>query len=244
MRISPTNPPWPIVSASISAETKTEIIVLAPTATDGVAPPRAHARGYPDSLAAIAALVRQAEAEPATQATVGVGIPGTISPATGPVKNANSNALNGHAFDQDLITRPQARGPRRQRCQLLCAVGSGGWRGRRCGDCVRGDPRHRLRRRHCGAQTHSRGKASRRGRVRPHAAALAAARRDAAAALLVRAGRVPGAVSGRGLALAAECDGEGARDATQIVARAAAGDARARAALSLHARTGWRGRWR
>jgi fructokinase len=33
---------------------------------------------------------------------VGVGIPGCISPATGLVKNANSNALNGHAFDKDL----------------------------------------------------------------------------------------------------------------------------------------------
>ena len=51
---------------------------------------------------AMAGLVRQAEAEIGATATVGVGIPGCISPATGLVKNANSNALNGHPFDKDL----------------------------------------------------------------------------------------------------------------------------------------------
>ena len=35
---------------------------------------------------------------------VGVGIPGTISPATGLVKNANSTWLIGHPFDKDLET--------------------------------------------------------------------------------------------------------------------------------------------
>ena len=35
-------------------------------------------------------------------ATVGVGIPGAISPATGLVKNANSTWCNGKAFDADL----------------------------------------------------------------------------------------------------------------------------------------------
>lgn len=33
---------------------------------------------------------------------VGVGIPGSISPATGLVRNANSTILNGHALDRDL----------------------------------------------------------------------------------------------------------------------------------------------
>jgi fructokinase len=36
------------------------------------------------------------------RATVGIGIPGVISPATGLVKNANSIALNGHRFDHDM----------------------------------------------------------------------------------------------------------------------------------------------
>ena len=34
--------------------------------------------------------------------SVGIGIPGVISPATGLVKNANSIALNGHRFDHDM----------------------------------------------------------------------------------------------------------------------------------------------
>ncbi len=41
--------------------------------------------------------------------SVGVGIPGTLSPATRVVKNSNSTWLNGHAFDKDLeaiIRRP------------------------------------------------------------------------------------------------------------------------------------------
>ena len=41
--------------------------------------------------------------------SVGVGIPGTLSPATRAVKNSNSTWLNGHAFDVDLeaiIQRP------------------------------------------------------------------------------------------------------------------------------------------
>ena len=38
----------------------------------------------------------------ARPATVGVGIPGAISPATGLIKNANSTWLIGHPFDRDL----------------------------------------------------------------------------------------------------------------------------------------------
>jgi len=37
--------------------------------------------------------------------TVGVGIPGTVSPTTGLVKNANSTWLNGRPFGTDLSTR-------------------------------------------------------------------------------------------------------------------------------------------
>jgi fructokinase len=44
-------------------------------------------------------------AEQATgQSTVGMGIPGSISP-TGVVKNANSTWLNGQPFDKDLSAR-------------------------------------------------------------------------------------------------------------------------------------------
>ena len=58
--------------------------------------------GYEGVVAAIAGLVEAAEAERGVRASVGVGIPGVVSPATGLVKNANSQILIGHALDQDL----------------------------------------------------------------------------------------------------------------------------------------------
>ncbi|MBV9993061.1 MAG: ROK family protein [Alphaproteobacteria bacterium] len=47
-------------------------------------------------------LVLGAEAELEMRGTVGVAIPGTISPTTGLVKNANSTRLIGHPLDKDL----------------------------------------------------------------------------------------------------------------------------------------------
>jgi fructokinase len=57
---------------------------------------------YEGTLAAIAALVAELEAETGTTATVGVGMPGAISPATGLVKNANSTWLIGRRLEEDL----------------------------------------------------------------------------------------------------------------------------------------------
>jgi fructokinase len=58
---------------------------------------------YPATVQAIAGLVRALEAEGGGgEARVGVGMPGTISPGTGLVKNANSVWLNGQAFADDL----------------------------------------------------------------------------------------------------------------------------------------------
>src|SRR5579871_10143 len=82
--------------------TKTEILVLGPGGKEILRRRTATPAGYEAALATIATLVREAEAEIGATATVGVGIPGCISPATGLVKNANSNALNGHPFDKDL----------------------------------------------------------------------------------------------------------------------------------------------
>ena len=59
--------------------------------------------GYDAVLAAIAALVAQAELQLGVRGLpVGIGIPGCLSPATGLVKGANSTALNGRALDRDL----------------------------------------------------------------------------------------------------------------------------------------------
>ena len=57
---------------------------------------------YDKTLLAIKSLVDDAEQATGQTGTVGVGIPGTISPFTGKVKNANSVWLNGQKLDQDL----------------------------------------------------------------------------------------------------------------------------------------------
>lgn len=57
---------------------------------------------YPATLSAIVGLVNDAETETGQTGSVGVGIPGTLSPVTGKVKNANSTWLNGQFFDADL----------------------------------------------------------------------------------------------------------------------------------------------
>jgi fructokinase len=57
---------------------------------------------YDATIAAIVTLVGEAEQATGVQGTVGVGMPGTLSPFFGLVKNANSTWLNGRAFDRDL----------------------------------------------------------------------------------------------------------------------------------------------
>ncbi|HLG58709.1 MAG TPA: ROK family protein [Vicinamibacterales bacterium] len=60
---------------------------------------------YAATLAAVASLVANLERDAGGQGTVGVGIPGTLSPATGLVKNANSVWLLGRALKHDLEAR-------------------------------------------------------------------------------------------------------------------------------------------
>ena len=55
---------------------------------------------YAGTVKAVAELVHHLDAD--GTASVGVGIPGTLSPATGLVKNANSVCLIGQALDRDL----------------------------------------------------------------------------------------------------------------------------------------------
>lgn len=57
---------------------------------------------YAATVRAVAELVRLLDAEAGQSCTVGVGIPGTVSPATGRVKNANSVCLIGQPLDFDL----------------------------------------------------------------------------------------------------------------------------------------------
>jgi len=60
---------------------------------------------YDATLEAIAGLVATIDPDNRGQSPVGIGIPGTVSPATGLVKNANSTWLIGHPFDRDLAAR-------------------------------------------------------------------------------------------------------------------------------------------
>jgi fructokinase len=83
--------------------TKIEIVALDASGTEcyrkRIPTPR---DDYGATLAAIGSLVGEAEAA-VGPATVGIGMPGTISPATGLVKNANSTWLNGKPLGTDLI---------------------------------------------------------------------------------------------------------------------------------------------
>src|SRR5258708_38203502 len=66
---------------------------------------------YAGTLDAIVGLVDGLERDLGERGTVGVGMPGAISPATGLVKNANSVWLNGKPLAEDL-TRRLGRSPR------------------------------------------------------------------------------------------------------------------------------------
>ena len=60
---------------------------------------------YTATVDAVAALVEGIEHEAGGQGSVGVGIPGTLSPASGLVKNANSVWLIGRPLHEDLCNR-------------------------------------------------------------------------------------------------------------------------------------------
>jgi fructokinase len=57
---------------------------------------------YEATVEAITGIVRRIEAETDQKGTVGIGIPGAISPQTGLIKNANSTWIIGKQFDLDL----------------------------------------------------------------------------------------------------------------------------------------------
>src|SRR4051812_9204549 len=57
---------------------------------------------YDATIAAIVKLVADLERSAGSTGSVGLGIPGTVSPSTGFVKNANSVWLIGRALQDDL----------------------------------------------------------------------------------------------------------------------------------------------
>jgi fructokinase len=85
---------------------KIEGIILDSTgevrARERIAAPR---ESYEATLDALEGLIRRLGADAGPSASVGIGMPGSISPATGLVQNANSTWLNGRPLDRDLSAR-------------------------------------------------------------------------------------------------------------------------------------------
>lgn len=83
--------------------TKTEIIALDDRHDELLRRREATPAGdYDGTLALVAKLVREAELELSKRASIGIGTPGALSPATGLIRNSNSTCLNGKPLKQDL----------------------------------------------------------------------------------------------------------------------------------------------
>jgi fructokinase len=85
--------------------TKTEGIALAADGRELARRRVDSGRHYAATLDTIAGLVDHLEAEAGARGTVGVGIPGAVTPDAGVVKNSNSTFINGHPLGRDLEAR-------------------------------------------------------------------------------------------------------------------------------------------
>ena len=214
--------------------TKVEIAVLASDGAEVLRHRIATPSGYQATLDAITGLVGDAEARLGVTASVGLGIPGVISPATGLVKNANSLALNGHPLDMDIARAliREVRVENDANCFALSEAvdGAGAGYGVVFG-VILGTG--------CGGGIVFHGKVHR----GPHRIAgewghnpLPWPQMDelpGPACWCGQHGCMETYVTGP--ALARDCDGPGAHDASGLPGRAAAGDPRATAALARHA---------
>jgi fructokinase len=114
--------------------TKIEIAALRPGGDFALRERHASPVGdYQATVRAIRDLVAAAEAKLNAACTVGVGIPGAISPATGLVKNANSTWLNGKPLDGDLAAAldRQVRIANDANCFALSEAADGAGKGKR-----------------------------------------------------------------------------------------------------------------
>jgi fructokinase len=214
--------------------TKIEIVLLGPGGAELLRHRIDTPSGYAETVAALTGMVRDAESRAGATASVGIGIPGVISPATGVVKNANSIALNGHALDHDLaaaLGRP-VRVENDANCFALSEASDGAGAGQPvvfavilgtgCGGGIVVQGRviqgpHRL----TGEWGHN---------------PLPWPKPDELPGPECWCGK-RGCLETwvAGPSLARDCDGEGARDASGIEARASAGETKARDALARHA---------
>ena len=152
---------------------------------------------YTATISTVRELVSAIELESGTTGTVGIGIPGAISPATGLVKNANSTWLIGQPLDRDLaraLDRP-VRVTNDANCFALSEATDGAAQGRT--HSVRRHSRHWHRRRDCGGRPRARRPPSHRRRMGSQPATLDAGRRAPWSIVLLRAQRLHRDVSFR-----------------------------------------------
>ena len=84
--------------------TKTEIAALRPNNSEIIYKKRIPTeRTYDGVIKSICALVETTQSDLKEDGTVGIGLPGALSPVTGLIKNANATWLNGKPLDKDLI---------------------------------------------------------------------------------------------------------------------------------------------
>ena len=215
--------------------TKIEIVALAPDGSETLRHriPTPHG-GYYATLDALAALVRDVETQLGVTASVGIGIPGVVSPATGRVKNANSTTLNGHTFDVDIAQKlgREVRVENDANCFTLSEATDGAGAGYRlvfgiilgtgCGGGIAVDGRvHRGAHGIAGEWGHN-------PLPWPSVDELPGPH-----CWCGQYGCLETYISGP--SLARDCDGPAAHDASSIPARAAAGERRAQDALDRHA---------
>ncbi len=211
--------------------TKIEVAVLDPAGAVAWRRRADTPRDYDGIVSTIAGLAAEAERALDVRATVGIGIPGVVSPATGLVKNANTQVLIGRPLDQDLaaaLGRP-VRVENDANCFALSEAADGAGAGQHCvfgviigtgcgGGIVVGGQVLSGRNRIAGEWGHT---------------CLPQPRPDEMPLPLCWCGQhgcLELFLAGPGLARSG-----GASDAATLSARAAAGDAAAQAALDRHA---------
>lgn len=89
---------------------------------------------YRGTIDAIVDLIHHLEKETGEQPSVGIGMPGIISPVTGRVKNANSVCLNGCPMDKDIAEAlgRKVRVENDANCFALSEASDGAAAGRSC----------------------------------------------------------------------------------------------------------------
>ncbi len=189
---------------------------------------------YGEALAVLGAMIEELEAEVGANASVGIGIPGTMSARTGLIRTPNTPCLDGQPFDKDIASflGRDIRVANDANCFALSEAADGAAAGAEtvfgvilgtgCGG---------------GLVVHGRVVEGRNGIAGEWGHnPLPWAREDEMPLRPCPCGRT-GCIERyvAGPALAFEADGPGARDASKLPARAAAGDERAIRALAVHA---------